>query len=329
MNSYQVATMNSLPNSDEVGITRELTNGQIDELATQVGRVVNALPFVIGDLYNQKCQVLGIKQGTRTDITSLSGERGSDPLDDLCVRMGVERRTAETYAVLARKFVRGDRCAGLTMAHYKQVVGMDRPQAVALLKSAQMGDQLEDGSWIKPWTTRRLLEERVKLEGRSMPPSHRSMKMKKAAAEPLLQNVMGAVLPDLTATLTEAGVKASQQKKCTKAVTKTVEGVVVELRAQFDDEVRRKAKEAAPEIIKEAEAAKRRAADTIEEFNAKQERLKMLSEGVAKPLTLDEFKLLRSFCHEDKFQHDPVLLRKAREASIIINRLGSKLGYIK
>ena len=67
----------------------------------------------------------------------------------------------------------------------------------------------------------------------------------------------------------------------------------------------------------------------LKEFNAKQERLRMLSEGVAKPLTLDEFKLLRSFCHEDKFQHDPALLKKAQAVSVIINRLGSKLGYIK
>lgn len=327
MSSNQVIPMNGLPNSDEVGITVELTDAQIDAIASEVGRVVNAIPFVVGDLYNQKCRVLGIDpNGGRPKNNSGIGSRVSDPLDALCDRMGVERGTAEKYAVLARKWPRADRCAGLTMRHYQVVSGMEKPQAVALLKAAQIGDQKEDGSWVRPWSTRRLQDERAAKEGKILPASAKTKGQLQAAAAENTARVAEFVMPQVEKVLDSVKLPPAKAKAVFGKIEKAVAAEVTHLRSMFDEQVRKKVADALPEEVKQAS---KRAADTIEDFNERQAHLRELSEAVAKPITLEEFKLLRSFCHEDKFQHDPVLLKKAQALSVIINRLGSKLGYIK
>jgi len=323
MGSIQEFKMNGLSNSDDVGITVDLTEAQIDEIASQVGRFVGAVPFVIGDLYNQKCRVLGIDpNGGRPKNNSHAGVSVSDPLDALCDRMGVDRRTAENYASLARKWPRADRWAGLFMKHYHVVGGIDKPLAVALLKEAQIGTQKEDGSWDKPWSVRKLQEVMDERGIKDMPATARRLGTAREAAKPLTEESLKAFVPDLKAALEEGGVKGAKAKKIIKEASKAVEGVVVQLRSKYDDDIRAAVKEQLPQ-------AEMSARELVDRLNKEREQMRQLSQGVSRPLTLDEFKLLRSFCHEDKHQSDPAMVKKAREASIIINRLGSKLGYIK
>lgn len=269
----------------EVGLTGldDLNEDEFFALGRQIVQAEQGLQWAIGDWYNS------IPKGYRNSHGSEDGKQAA------CEAVGLNFKTAYQYGKTAREFSFANRLAKLTFTHHFRLIHDDltHGQRLHLLEMAERGTPDKNGEY-RPWTVKRMLEDRDKLLDIAPPP------------EPIEE--FNDKVEGLTKAVAGALPKAAG-KKAINATRRGLQKLADDMRHEFDNVVNKKVEETVKGQRENLRQAKDRAE---EEFN----RTIKMKAGVKAFMTKAEFTLVRSCLHPDKNSHP-----KASEAFTIFNRL--------
>ena len=300
---------------DQLGLTDDISEGELDLLAGQIGAVENLLPIVKGDMYLKKCAYLGIKPFAHEEDTKSRSGSAFLKLDNFCAKLNNTVDTLQTYAKISADWQRADRMAGISLAHYREVavvLSADKEKAISILQDAQIGRQLPDGEWERPHG-KRWVRQQVKIwQGDAKATIS-------AAVDDANEKVVNSVIPEVSKTLNTLNLSKAKQatieKKIERAIVKETKTLQDEFSAAVDAQV---------DTMLSAEKKKLRKLTS----EAAQDRnwSRRIKEGISTTITEQEFKQLRQFCHPDK---NPGKEEQARKVYDIAVKIGEKLGFVK
>jgi hypothetical protein len=257
-----------------------MTESQFFEVGKVLGNIERGSQWAIGDWYN------AIPLGSKWDTDD--GKKAA------CERVGLNYNTARSYADVCRSFSIDTRVSidGITFNHHRMLAvdtKLTAAQRQSLLRKAAKGEKDGKGKW-RPWSSKRLVQERDKLLGTYEEPV-------KVESGDAIADFTEQALPNLPG-------------KYQKQVARAIRAAADKLSEDFEVQVKK-------HVDERMKAERERIKKREQEAKAEMDKAIKLKAGVKGFMTEQEFKLIRSLLHPDKHGGD----KRYAKAFDIFNRL--------
>lgn len=247
-----IAVPNNWVTDHGLNIPKDITKEQHKNLGLLLCNIETGWQWAVGDWYNT------IQWGDKQKA---------------CEEAGLKYKTAMTYGAVAKEFQMSMR-SDIPFNHHQILIGsnLTTDERMSLLQKAELGDEGKNGKR-KPWTSKKLLEERDKVLGTWVEPIKTDSE---SPIEEFIENNLGSI-PE------------KYQKQVERVVTKAAQ----QLAKDFDKQVSQAA-------ISRTEDIREQLVEMREKLKREHDHAIKLKRGIKAFLTEAEFKLIRSCLHPDR-----------------------------